>query len=182
MIKALLVVALLAGTAHAGPPPLFAKLFQAHTWTFKGETIDQMGPDRDVTKGEVTCEVSDVKTLKHGWSAELFCSGMTNANLANGTYVATDAGLWRVDDPTDKLDKARMLIGATPKAGKRTLGDETIMVKRHEGAWCFADMTEGGDEGGWMLCIDAKHGLVGGNGFFAGGATHDTYFGKTPRY
>jgi len=174
-------------------PPLFAKLFIAHaTWTFAGEAIDEMGPDRKVTKGEVTCTVEHVKTLKGGWSAELACDGMPNANLASGRYIATAEGLWRADVDFDgdvtKLDSDDMLIAATPKPRRHTWhpgpdgGDETILVKRHAGAWCFSHMSSLGDEGGWMLCIDAKHGLVGGNGFFAGGATHDTYFGKTPRY
>ncbi len=169
-------------------PPLFAKLFVlgAH-WTFAAQTIDAMGEQRDVTKGEVTCEVSHVKVASHRASAELTCTGMPHVDFVNGTYVATDDGLWRVDDADDKLDPGAMLIAATPKAGKRTHhdpdgGDETVLVKRHAGAWCFARMTAEGDEDGWMLCIDAKHGLVGGNGFVAGGETHDTYFGKTPRY
>ncbi|HEY4181430.1 MAG TPA: hypothetical protein VGM90_31505 [Kofleriaceae bacterium] len=187
-------------TAHAAPKPhppkLFAKLFvEGASWTFTAQhVIDE--PDSDgsklhktTTKDNVTCTSGDLGEVPGGWIIAITCDGY--ASPVSGTYVATSAGLWRVDIDWDRSTKSlrakEMLIGSTPKAGKRELGDEqsgytTYIVSKHAGGWCFANMQALGDESGWMLCISEKKGLIGGNAFMAGAFVDDFYFGQTPRY
>ncbi|CAN5869113.1 hypothetical protein BH11MYX2_BH11MYX2_27540 [soil metagenome] len=55
-------------------------------------------------------------------------------------------------------------------------------MQKYAGGWCFGHFRALGDESGWMLCVSAKKGLIGGNNFTAGGFADDVYFGQTPRY
>jgi len=225
-------VAPTAWTAPA-PPALFAELVRpTATWTFTGETRNVEGTDRNTVTGQVTCTASG-RTIRQGWATEIACSGMSHANLVDGTYVITRAGMWQViDELTDdmRLPVDQMLIAAVPAPIERQTEDdqygykigEAWKTQAHGDAWCIShddwggehvggvvaaaeaglDHRDldlrlgegderggrqqlddwGGDEGGWALCIQAGKGIVGGSGYFAGGFTHDTFFGDVPGY
>ncbi|HEV7559631.1 MAG TPA: hypothetical protein VGO00_29345, partial [Kofleriaceae bacterium] len=175
------------------PPALFAELVRATaTWTFTGETRNVEGPDRNTVTGEVTCTASG-RTIRQGWATEIACNGMSHANLVDGNYVITRAGMWLViDEVTDdtQLPADQMLIAAVPAPIERQTEDDQNGYKigqawkaqAHGAAWCISHDDWGGDEGGWALCIQAGKGIVGGSGYFAGGFTHDTFFGDVPGY
>ena len=176
----------------AGPPTLFAELVRPDaTWTFKGETRHVEGDDRHTDTGEVTCTANG-HAIRRGWATEIACSGLSYANLVDGTYVITSAGMWLVSDLTDDtpLPADQMLLAATPAPIERktehdehgdSFGEAWKAQKLHD-AWCVSHDDWGGDEGGWALCIQAGKGIVGGSGYFAGGFTHDTFFGEVPGY
>jgi hypothetical protein len=180
--------------APTGPPALFAEIFHAGaTWTFSGETVNVEGPDRSTDTGEVTCEITTASAIARGWLAELTCSGMTYANLVDGTYVATIDGLWQVDGASftdiSALVPGEMLVAAVPTPIKRETRQHDVIdagdvwsAQANGASWCISHDSWGGDEGGWALCIEAGKGIVGGSGYFAGGFTHDTYFGAVPRH
>jgi hypothetical protein len=184
-----------AAPAPAAPPAVFAGLFRdGARWTFKADLVHRFyddQPRREVSHGEIACAMAGVRAITGGWLGELTCTGIDQADRVSGTYVATAAGLWRVDAPIDDakaLDPARLLIAASPRAGRREIkatddedGGDIYVVRRHAGAWCFSHTSYGGDEAGFTLCLVAGKGLAGGSGFSAGGASYDLFFGAVPR-
>jgi len=179
-----------------GIPSLFAPLFRdGARWTFDAETTVGDGAGHHDTKpGRITCSIAHTRALAHAWLAELACTGIVADQSADGVLVATAAGLWHVETPLAEMTDARvaelaptsMSIDATPHTREHTntLSEneqETYTVQRGAGdSWCFNYGTNLGDERGWMLCIDAAKGLVGGSAFWSGNKTTITSFGAVP--
>lgn len=186
-----------AALAEGRLPAHFAGLFVAGEKTFPGELVvshtEESGPVTEKTPGEVTCTVSDVRTIRGGKVAKLACNGLEMVNLISGTYVGTPKGLWKLEGDFEgdvsKLDPARVLFGTVPAKARSERrdtdseieGGSAIIVEPHAGGWCVMDTSWGGDEGGWQLCVKEGAGIVGGHGFFAGGETRDAYFGAVRR-
>lgn len=207
LVRSLLLVTLAACGGSRSPttaahpegtlPAHYAALFVAGTKTFPGELVvshtEESGPVTDKTPGEVTCTVSDVRSIRGGTVAELACTGLEMVNLVSGTYVGTPKGLWKVEGDfagdVAKLDPASLLFGAVPAKARTERKDadseiesgSATSVEPHAGGWCVMVTSWGGDEGGWQLCLKEGAGLTGGHGFFAGGETRDAYFGAVRR-
>ncbi len=186
-----------AATTSVGLPAHFAGLFVAGEKTFPGELVtshnDGNGPVTDKQPGEVTCTISDVRSIRGGKVAQISCSGMELVDQISGTFVGTAQGLWQVDGSFEsdlsKLVPGDALLGAVPaKARTEQKGSDpdiesgsAIVVEPHAGGWCVLVTSWGGDEGGWQLCLKDGAGIIGGHGFFAGGQTRDAYFGDVRR-
>ncbi|MDB4960311.1 MAG: hypothetical protein JWP01_310 [Myxococcales bacterium] len=180
-------------------PPLYAQLFVESEKEFPAEKIvshqGEHGPETEKESGTITCTVSGVRAIQGGKVAELACGGSPSLpSSPSGTYVGTATGLWRIDggdvgDDIARLDPKQMLVAAKPTKQRRETKDpdgdvdsgSAIIVEPHAGGWCVLVTSWGGDEGGWQLCLREAAGVIGGHGFFAGGETHDVYFGDVRR-
>jgi hypothetical protein len=182
----------------ASLPPLYAQLFVEGEKTFPAEKIvshqGENGPETDRESGTITCTVSGVRAITGGMVAEVACTGSLDLpSSPSGTYVGTATGLWRVEgtDTPDvsQLGPEQMLFAAKPAKQRRETKDpgddvdsgSAIIVEPHGSGWCVLVTSWGGDEGGWQLCLREGAGVIGGHGFFAGGETHDVYFGDVRR-
>lgn len=177
--------------AKPQPPALFAALVKPDaTWTLPAEIVTAVPGQTDREAGTVTCETST--TVEDArWKVDLHCEGMRFADLVNGVYVITPAGMWiESTDETAALDGTNILLAATPVAYERRQEHEehgssfgsAVKAEPRGEAWCISHDDWGGDEGGHALCIQAGKGIVGVSGYFAGGMTEDLYAGDVPHH
>jgi len=180
-------------TAAGGPPPLFASLFKADkTWDFAVTIAKSSAEGHSEDKGKMTCKVVSTSHTEV-WTSTIKCDGtddqLSNTSRPDGTYVATNKGLWRfAEGASAPLDDKTMLIAAQPAAQihedmdpQQTDARSATAVVEHAGGWCVSASSSGGDESGSTLCFRADVGLLGGAAYFAGGSTIDTTWGDVPK-
>lgn len=181
------------GRGSSGPPAIVAGLFtEGSRWQFPSETVtggtDDAGqPTTEKSTGTETCRVEGARAIPGGWRTSVVCEGI-GETIA---LVATPDGVWLATegagDDVTKLEPKKRLLAAQPVAHATEIPldvemghSEYYSAKPHAGGWCFSHGIVAGDEGGWVLCV--KDGaLVGGQTYFGGGMTKDTYFGSVPR-
>ncbi len=185
-----------ASAAVPGLPPAYARLFVAGEKSFAAEVVTSSfgdhGPETEKTPGKVTCTISKVTRVKDAHVANLSCSGVEMIDGVSGTLVGTPTGLYRIDGTYDgraPLSEKELVLPAEPKADRREWKDASgeegfghaVIVEPHAGGWCAMNVSWGGDEAGWQLCVRERDGLIGGHAFFAGGMTKDAFFGEVVR-
>jgi hypothetical protein len=176
------------------PATAYAGLFtDGATYRYKVESSSgQWDPDAngmvyDKSTAEMTCTVGNVTQLADRIAATLTCNDdVVQVPIADatpsGTYVATAAGLWRVDGADAELDPAAMLLTAepAPRTDRKEepggeFGSEIKVAQRADGAWCWDHALWGGDDGSTTLCF-AGGTLSGGGAAFGGGSTHEVTY------
>lgn len=201
---AAVAVAVATTAAIAKPSKLpFDGLFRANaSWRLPCEygTVDHLA-----AHGELACAIDDVATTATSKRAHLACSGQHDIlgdieawALEPRTLVATDAGLWSVDDDgPDGNGSAELahvtdgppLLAASPSAGKRRRDDEPhayrgmwFVTSALDNSWCVAK-TPWGWGGGihvWIVCVSLDGAITGVAGFKQESALTELRCGRTP--
>lgn len=181
--------------AKAAGGPIYAALFtEGATWTFDVHSEDGGGdgePEMNKSNVVATCKVAAVRDDGGVQLAEVTCDDEFpfGGDTLRGVWASNAEGVWHFDGaladyPTaPALDAAAMLLGATPTARKDHVEDPEMgdsfftdtTVEQKGDAWCWSELTAGGDEGWASICFDAA-GPTEGTFGWAGGSVHENTF------
>jgi len=187
----------------AGPSKLpYDGLFHAKaSWRL---ACDYGTPEQLVAHGELTCVVDDVAKAGGSKRAHVTCDGQDDVlgdihewALEPRTLVATERGLWSVDDhgPDGKCgDLAHItdqppLLSARPSAGKRRRDDDPsghagmwFVTSALDRSWCVGKMPWGWGGGThvWVTCFSPGGAITGVAGMKRESSTIELRCGHVP--
>lgn len=190
MIRAALIVAVLAGSAHAKGPalaPHIAPIFEAgRTWTFDTAQTNWAGPDgkkKATTRGKVTCKVASVNITAKRALARITCSADLRKLAIAGYWLANEKGLVYIgfpDDPPPSEEDLAVLLAqpplmtAAPKPFEKATkvdspdpGHDTVIeglrASSKAGGWCvYNDTSKLVDGGRVVQCFGPAAGFESG--------------------
>lgn len=184
--------------ASSGPPAYLVLFERGRSWTLSIETTHgrkqgERFAASSSERGNVTCEVSEVKQIGDANVARVSCKPPHAGLLVVGTWVATPAGLYHPALPIDDADELAMLgeddllLSAKPRDREHShaLGDaqDSVEAFSFKRSWCVRNtITTESDRRAYTLCFDAT-GVTGGGEVIIVGADstwHRTHFGAAP--
>jgi hypothetical protein len=179
--------ALYAGLFTEGARYTYAVVFEGSHWDDTDPAADANGNVVNREESTMTCVVERVTPIGGAVAATLTCNDAATQDVPiadsspAGMYVASPAGLWRVDAypaGDGELSAEGMFLAAEPVAAHSEKTDDegglTVLdvAKDKAGGWCRTDVYAMGDDGGTTLCF-ANGVLASGGASWGGGSTRE---------
>lgn len=191
MIRAAVIVAVLAGSAHAKGPvlaPHIAPIFQkGRTWTFDTAqtnwAADYDGKKTTTKRGKVTCQVASVSLTPKRALARITCDADLRKLQIAGYWIANAKGVSYIgfpDDPPPSEEDLLSLLAQPPLMGARPkpfekatkvegidpandIVIEGLRASSKAGGWCvYSDSSKLIDGGRVVQCFGPAAGFESG--------------------
>jgi hypothetical protein len=201
-LAAVLVLVACGGKAKPVPrgpegPPYLALFERGRSWSLPAEVVhgERRGDAyvaKSTERGDVRCDVADVKQVGHSKVSRIECAPPYAGLLIVGTWVATPAGLYHPPLPVDDADELAvgsddLLLTAKPQERGHIAASgamqHSMQAFANGDSWCAGETFAAQEERrSYLLCLGAA-GITGGSELVMSGDTHQWHrmkFGAAP--